>query len=97
MAHYAQVIDGVVTNVIVADQEFIDTMPNPSEWIQTSYNTQAGEHKAGGTPLRYNYAGIGYFYDKDADAFYAPKPPVDPENPDVDYVLDTSTYTWKVK
>ena len=43
-------------------------------WVQTSYNTQAGVHTLGGTPLRKNYAGIGYVYDAERDAFYAPSP-----------------------
>jgi hypothetical protein len=58
MAHYALIEDGVVTNVIVAEQDFIDTQSGT--WVQTSYNTQAGVHTLGGTPLRKNYAGIGY-------------------------------------
>ena len=53
----------------------LDVYPlSPGEWIQTSYNTYGGVHKTGGTPLRKNYAGIGYTYDKERDAFIAPKP-----------------------
>lgn len=76
MAHYAQVIDGIVAQVIVAEQDFINTgaVGDPSQWIQTSYNTQAGVHRLGGTPLRKNYAGIGYTYDAVRDAFIPPKP-----------------------
>lgn len=76
MAHYAQVINGTVTQVIVAEQDFINTgaVGDPSQWIQTSYNTQGGVHRLGGTPLRKNYAGIGFVYDADRDAFYAPRP-----------------------
>ena len=83
MGHYAKVEDGVVTNVIVAEQDFIDTgaMGDPSLWIQTSYNTRGGVHYAPnsdtpdeGVALRKNYAGIGYTYDSDKDAFIAPKP-----------------------
>ena len=46
MAHFAKVLDGKVVNVIVAEQEFIDTMidKTPGEWIQTSYNTHGGVH-----------------------------------------------------
>jgi hypothetical protein len=47
---------------------------SPGEWIQTSYNTHGGEHKLGGTPLRKNYAGIGFTYDRVKDAFIPPKP-----------------------
>ena len=43
-------------------------------WVQTSYNTRGGEHTNGGTPLRKNYAGIGYTYEADRDAFIPPKP-----------------------
>jgi len=62
--------------VIVAEQDFINSgaVGDPSMWIQTSYNTFAGEHKNGGTPLRKNYAGIGYSYDSSRDAFIPPKP-----------------------
>jgi hypothetical protein len=76
MAHFAKVVDGVVTQVIVAEQEFFQTFvdSSPGEWIQTSYNTHGGEHKLGGTPLRKNYAGIGFTYDRERDAFIAPKP-----------------------
>jgi hypothetical protein len=41
---------------------------------QTSYNTYGGVHLLGGTPLRKNYAGIGYTYDSGRDAFIPPKP-----------------------
>jgi len=71
MAHYAQIEDGVVTNVIVAEQDFIDTQEGT--WVQTSYNTYGGVHSLGGTPLRKNYAGIGHTYDATRDAFYEPQ------------------------
>ena len=76
MAHFAKVVDGVVTQVIVAEPEFFQTFvdSSPGEWIQTSYNTHGGEHKLGGTPLRKNYAGVGYTYDRQKDAFIPPKP-----------------------
>ena len=82
MSHFAKVVDGIVTTVIVAEQEFIDIYEDglPGEWIQTSYNTYGGKHYApdshdedGGVALRKNYAGIGYTYDKTRDAFYAPQ------------------------
>lgn len=73
MSHFAKVIDGIVTEVIVAEQDFIDTLPDSSLWIQTSYNTFKGQHKNGETPLRKNFAGIGYTYDYDRDAFIPPK------------------------
>jgi hypothetical protein len=76
MAHYAKVQNGLVTQVIVAEQEFFETFvdTSPGEWIQTSYNTIGGVHTLGGTPLRKNYAGIGFTYDKTKDAFIPPKP-----------------------
>jgi hypothetical protein len=76
MSHFAKVLDGKVTQVIVAEPDFFETFvdSSPGEWIQTSYNTHGGEHKLGGTPLRKNYAGIGYTYDRTLDAFIPPKP-----------------------
>ena len=76
MAHYAKVSDGLVTQVIVAEAEFFDTFvdSSPGEWIKTSYNTSGGVHSDGGTPLRKNYAGVGFTYDSRRDAFIAPQP-----------------------
>ena len=76
MSHFAKVDNGVVTQVIVIEQDVVDTglFGDPASWVQTSYNTYGGEHRHGGTPLRKNYAGIGYTYDSVRDAFYAPKP-----------------------
>lgn len=76
MGHFAKVENGIVTQVIVAEQDVINTgmFGAPDSWIQTSYNTYGGEHKLGGNPLRKNYAGIGYIYDSQRDAFYAPSP-----------------------
>jgi len=90
MSHFAYVENGVVTKVLVIEQDVIDTglFGEPSNWIQTSYNTYAGVHRLGGTPLRKNYAGIGYIYDSGRDAFYPPAP--SPE-----YTLDEETCTWK--
>ncbi len=89
MAHYAKVQNGLVTTVIVAEAEFFDTFvdTSPGEWIQTSYNTYGGIHKSNGTPLRKNYAGIGYTYDKTLDAFIPPKP-------FASWVLDEETCLW---
>ena len=83
MSHFAKVVDGIVTDVIVAEQEFIDIYDDgiPGEWIQTSYNTFGGKHytpdshdEDGGVALRKNYAGLGYTYDKTRDAFIPPQP-----------------------
>jgi hypothetical protein len=76
MSHFAKVLDGKVVSVIVAEAEFFETFvdSSPGEWIQTSYNTHGGVHANGGTPLRKNYAGIGFTYDRVKDAFIPPKP-----------------------
>jgi hypothetical protein len=75
MAHYAKVNNGLVEQVIVAESEFFNTFidTSPGKWIQTSYNTHGGVHKLDGTPLRYNYAGVGFTYDEARDAFIPPK------------------------
>lgn len=97
MAHYAKVKDGFVTQVIVAEAEFFNTFVDnePGEWIQTSYNTRGGKHydpetneEDDGTPLRKNYAGIGFTYDKGRDAFIAPKP-------FESWVLNETTCLWE--
>ena len=79
MSHFAKVEDGIVTQVIVAEQDYIDT--RDGTWVQTSYNTKGGKHydpvtgeEDSGTPLRKNYAGISMIYDSVKDAFYAPQP-----------------------
>jgi hypothetical protein len=76
MSHYAKVLNGIVQQVIVAEAEFFQTFvdTSPGEWIQTSYNTYGGQHRNNGTPLRKNYAGIGFTYDRTKDAFIPPKP-----------------------
>lgn len=76
MAHFAKVVNGTVTKVIVAEPDFFNTFidNSPGKWIQTSYNTFGGVHNDGGTPLRKNFAGIGFTYDSDLDAFIPPKP-----------------------
>lgn len=86
MSHFAKVIDGIVTKVIVAEQDFVDTLGG--EWIQTSYNTHGGKHLNGGTPLRKNFAGIGYHYDKSKDAFYAPQPYAS-------WTLNSTSFLWE--
>ena len=90
MAHFAKVNGGIVEQVIVAELEFFDTFvdSSPGEWIQTSYNTHGGVHKTGGTPLRKNYAGIGYTYDAQKDAFIPPKP-------FNSWTLDEETCLWE--
>ena len=83
MAHFAEVDENnLVTRVLVIEQDMVDTgnWGTPSSWVQTSYNTHGGKHydqdgvEDSGVALRYNYAGRGYTYDRDRDAFIAPKP-----------------------
>ena len=90
MSHFAKVNNGIVTQVIVAEPEFFNTFvdTSPGEWIQTSYNTHGNQHKNGGTPLRGNYAGIGYTYNRTNDVFYAPKP-------FASWILNESTWLWE--
>ncbi len=90
MAHFALINkDRMVVDVIVASQKFIDSgiKGDPLNWIQTSYNTFGGVHKLGGTPLRKNFAGIGYYHDIENDAFYSPKP-------FSSWVLNKETFLW---
>ena len=88
MSHFAKVVNGIVTQVIVAEPEFFETFidSSPGEWIQTSYNTHGGQHPEN-RPLRKNYAGIGFTYDVERDAFIPPKP-------EGDYALDEETCLW---
>lgn len=88
MSHFAKVENGTVTQVIVAEQDFINSgaVGDPAAWVQTSYNTHGGQHPEG-RPLRKNYAGIGYSYDAGRDAFIPPKP----HN---SWVLDEATCLW---
>lgn len=72
MSHYAKIENGFVVQVIVAEQDFIDTQSGI--WVQTSYNTHGGQHILGGSPLRKNFAGVGMVYDSTRDAFYSPQP-----------------------
>ena len=95
MSHFAQVIDGIVQDVIVAGQDFVNTLPDPQNWIETSYNTRCNIHYNPNTglpdkkpPLRGNYAGIGYIYDVVNDVFYAPQP-------FPSWILNTTTWQWE--
>jgi len=79
MAHFAKILNNRVVQVIVAEQDFVDSIPGT--WVQTSYNTRGGKHfnpetgeEDNGTPLRKNYAGVGYTYDSSKDAFIPPQP-----------------------
>lgn len=72
MSHYAKVENGKVVQVIVAEQDVIDSGVFGTGWIQTSYNTVNGRHPEM-RPLRKNFASVGYLYDSLRDAFIPPK------------------------
>ena len=92
MSHFAKVENGVVTQVIVAEQDFIDSGVLGHGWVQTSYNTRGGVHYGannvpdGGTALNMNYAGIGYTYD--GTGFAAP-------SPFPSWILNKDSYIWE--
>ena len=99
MGHFAKVVGGKVTKVIVAEASFFDNFvdSSPGSWIQTSYNTRGGIHYEANSnnvsedqskALRGNYAGIGYTYDSTLDAFYSPQP-------FSSWNLDTGSYLWE--
>ena len=113
MAHYAKVLDGKVIKVIVAEADFFKTFIDETAgtWIQTSYNTRGGVHYEPNSntassdqskALRKNYAGLGFIYDKDKDAFYEPQPYASWTlnsttcywEPPVTYPSDGKSYVW---
>jgi len=115
MAHFAELDENnVVLQVIVGvdephDGEAIYAQTTGRVWKKTSYNTFGGEHRLGGTPFRKNYAGIGYTYDPDRDAFIPPQPfpswtldeqtchwisPIPIPTGDKRYVWDEQTLQW---
>lgn len=99
MGHFAKVVDGKVTQVIVAEPEFFNNFvdSSPGTWLQTSYNTRGGKHYDPTTgqesadqskALRGNYAGIGYTYDQANDVFISPKP-------FASWTISAPTWTWE--
>lgn len=86
MSHFAKVENGIVTQVIVAEQDVINSGAFGDGWVQTSYNTYGGQHPEG-RPLRKNYAGIGFTYDITRDAFIPPQP-------FASWTLDENTCLW---
>ena len=94
MSHFAKVENGKVVQVIVAEQDFIDSGVVGHGWVQTSYNTRGNVHYGqdgkpdGGVALRGNYAGIGYTYDESNDVFYAPQP-------FPSWTLNNQTWIWE--
>lgn len=94
MSHWAQIDENnIVVNVLACeddDKKAYDFLINSlgGKWLKTSYNTLSGEHRLGGIPFRKNYAGIGYVYDKERDAFIPPKP-------FFSWVLNEETCQWE--
>jgi hypothetical protein len=93
LAHFAKLDENnIVTFVTVGRQEDdgkeADLCARTGDvYKQTSYNTHGGVHALNGTPLRKNYAGIGYTYDAGRDAFIPPKPYAS-------WVLNETTCLW---
>ena len=102
MAHFAEIIDGIVARVIVINNAdmMVDGIRNEAKgaalcnsllggtWVQTSYNTYGAVNSQGRIALRFNYAGTGYTYDTVRDAFYTPKPYPS-------WVLNEETCRWE--
>ena len=99
MAHFAKLSLGskvvsvhTVSNELATTEQaginFLHQLHNYPFWKQTSYNTQDGVHRLGGTPFRKNHAGIGYTYDEDRDAFI-------PKKPFSSWVLNEDTCNWE--
>lgn len=116
MAHFAEINNsGIVIRVLATDnakpgEGYFWLVENlGGTWIKTSYNTRAGQHLQGGTPLRKNFAGIGFTYDQDRDAFIPPKdfeswklneetcrwePPIPYPQDGKDYYWDEDSVSW---
>lgn len=83
-------------------QEYLNGLGLEGWWLQTSYNTFGGVNQVSGSPLRKNFAGIGFTYDEGRDAFIPPKPfeswTLNEDtclwNPPVAYPTDGIMYTW---
>ena len=125
MAHFVKIENGIVVHgVVVNNVELLDENGVESEakgiafcsnllggtWKQTSYNTQSGQHTLGGTPFRKNFAGVGFTYDKNKDAFIAPQPfpswtlneetclweaPIEMPTEGGPYIWDETIQNWK--
>ena len=124
MAHFAKLgVGNIVETVIVvsndvatteqAGVDFINKLYNTRDvWKKTSYNTFGGEHSSGGTPFRKNYAGVGFQYDQQRDAFIPPKPfnswilnedtclwnaPIEYPQDNNKYIWNEQTLSWNIK
>lgn len=82
MTYFAKVKNNIVQQVIVAEQDFIDTLPNPKEWYLTDIKSFEG------VGYRANFAGIGYIYDEQYNVFYPP-------SPFPSWVLNKTTWEWE--
>ena len=102
MAHFAELDqNSVVLRVVVVGDDVAQTegdgvafcrrlFGSDTTWRQTSYNTSAGAHLSGGEPFRKNFAGIGFAYDAERDAFIPPQPMEEGRV----FSLDEQTCTW---
>lgn len=120
MAYFAELDDNnTVTRVLAVDNSYenqgehflANTLGLGGRWVQTSYNTHGGVHVNGGTPLRKNYAGVGFTFDEQRDAFIPPQPfpswlldegsclwqpPVPYPSDGQEYVWDEGSLAWVV-
>lgn len=103
MAHYAFIDSDMIVQEVITGRDPSEVVDGITDWeefysnerenltaVRTSYNTFGGEHREGGTPFRYNYAGIGYSFDPsigDDGAFIPPQP-------FPSWVLSTETCLW---
>lgn len=99
MAHFVKLDENnvVIESIVVHNNDapdeqsgidFLHSIGFDGIWKQTSYNTRMGEHILGGTPFRYNYAGIGFIYLEDDDVFISP-------SPYPSWILNKDNYTWQ--
>lgn len=92
MGTFAKVENNVVVDVIKAEYDFIDSLPDREKWVRTSYNTHGGKHVIDGKlPLRMNYAGIGYTFDPSRGQYGAFIPP----RPFPSWTLNQDTCLWE--
>ena len=101
MAHYAFIDENNVVVEVIPGRDEWEIVDGITDWeayyttkreglraIRTSYNTVAGEHITGGVPFRGNYAGKGFTYDEDLDAFIPPQPYPS-------WTLNESKFVWE--